>query len=850
MLRRRNGESVFTQHNTARYTTTRYTTTRTLRCEHDLLTHARRHGGHSVPEPHLQSALRGARLNAGQRDMVRSFAQSTRRLQLALAPAGAGKTTAMRVLANAWRNSGGRVFAFAPSARAAQELGDTIGARPHTLHQLTTAHAASDAARIFGFRPGDLVVIDEAAMAGTHTLHQVVTYALDHGADVRLVGDNHQLGAVEAGGAVTLIARDVGADRLHEIVRFTDAAEAHASLRIRDGNPHGLDHYLNHGRARGGSRETMRNAAHRRWRADLDEGLHALLIVPTHDDVVALNLQARAQRIRRGAVDDHSSIALADGTRASTGDHIVTRRNQRRLTVGRDDFVKNGDTWRVTAVHADGSITAEGHPGRVVLPAPYVAAHVELAYAATVHRVQGMTSDTAHILVPDTMSRQQLYTGITRGRHSNHLYVVTHHHVADQHQETPPARTAREVFTGVLDRSGTETSATEMLLRTLHETDSLATLVLRYNHAARYGDTDRYLDTIRRHVPTVVHRPAEPALIQTLRNAFDLGWHLDHLLTNPYLVDGLHEGRDPAALLSWRIDQHITHHTPPPPAVEPNPPDITRWRRLMTTAAPHTDTREDEWNKVWQAAARGKHDGLNPDAAIIDAAGRLAARTENPHLPDDRYTAAVIAAALADQQHRGHGYQPALPWLARIDFTTIDQHDGLRDYLRELNTTIATRTAELRDTTTREQPPWTAGLGARPTNTELASRWDRLAGLATAYRETHHITDTDPQSPLGKKPDSAGLRTRAWEQLTNEWRPNVTTPNDPTGRRAANQSAINALRDQIAELREDSRDFALDRHDDRRRADDVRRQSAVNSRDTDEHIEPDGREDRHTGLGY
>lgn len=215
-------------------------------------------------------------------------------------------------------------------------------------------------------------------------------------------------------------------------------------------------------------------------------------------------------------------------------------------------------------MHADGSITAEGHPGRVVLPAPYVAAHVELAYAATVHRVQGMTSDTAHILVPDTMSRQQLYTGITRGRHSNHLYVVTHHHVADQHQETPPARTAREVLTGVLDRSGTETSATEMLLRTLHETDSLATLVLRYNHAARYGDTDRYLDTIRRHVPAVVHRPAEPALIQTLRNAFDLGWHLDHLLTNPYLVDGLHEGRDPAALLSWRIDQHITHHTPPP----------------------------------------------------------------------------------------------------------------------------------------------------------------------------------------------------------------------------------------------------------------------------------------------
>ena len=41
---------------------------------------------------------------------------------------------------------------------------------------------------------------------------------------------------------------------------------------------------------------------------------------------------------------------------------------------------------------------ADGH-GRVVLPADYVAEHVELGYASTAYTTQGRTVDTAHVLV-------------------------------------------------------------------------------------------------------------------------------------------------------------------------------------------------------------------------------------------------------------------------------------------------------------------------------------------------------------------------------------------------------------------------------------------------------------------
>jgi conjugative relaxase-like TrwC/TraI family protein len=568
LLRRRSGESVFEEHNARRYTTEQ-----TLREEFALVSFARLPGGHRLAPETVQAAIGTEALNAGQRRMVTEFARSGRRLQLALAPAGTGKTTAMRVLAQAWRSAGGRVYAFGPSARAAQELGEAIDARPHTLHQVTTALAVGTGTQAYAFRPGDLIIIDEAAMAGTHTLHTVVDYALSRGADIRLVGDDKQLGAVEAGGAIRLIAHDVGAVRFREVVRFHDPHQAAASLHIRSGSPAGLEYYFDQGWVAGGSRETMRDAAQRAWRHDLDAGRQSLLIVPTNDDVVWLNLQARAQRITRGDVWDTTPVPLHDGTHASAGDWIVTRHNSRLLSVfGGRDFVKNGDTWEVTAVRHDNSLEVAhlAHQGTTVLPADYVAVHVELAYATTVNRTQGMTSErSAHTLVPQTMTREQLYPAVTRAREDNRLYVETHQHVIDDHRETPPERDARDVLVGVLNHSDPESAATEELRQSLGSEESLATLVARYNYAARLGSAERLSELIARHAPSAVDHPAEPALIQTLRNAEDLGWHAEQLLAAALATGELTGAHDPAAVLQWRITRTLQHHQPSAPVVAP-----------------------------------------------------------------------------------------------------------------------------------------------------------------------------------------------------------------------------------------------------------------------------------------
>jgi conjugative relaxase-like TrwC/TraI family protein len=121
-LRRRDGQSVY-----ATPAATQYTSQRILWAEQRLIDTAGRLGGrtvdaNSVTFALLQSLANHEPLNPGQQLLVQEMATSGRQLQLAIAPAGTGKTTAMRALAAAWTSSGGNVLGLAPSAAAAEEL--------------------------------------------------------------------------------------------------------------------------------------------------------------------------------------------------------------------------------------------------------------------------------------------------------------------------------------------------------------------------------------------------------------------------------------------------------------------------------------------------------------------------------------------------------------------------------------------------------------------------------------------------------------------------------------------------------------------------------------------------------
>ena len=92
------------------------------------------------------------------------------------------------------------------------------------------------------------MIIDEARMANTLSLDAAVQFAIGRGASVRLVGDDQQLAAIGAGGVLRDIQHSHGAHQLTELHRFTNPAEAAASLAVREGKPTALNFYLNQDR--------------------------------------------------------------------------------------------------------------------------------------------------------------------------------------------------------------------------------------------------------------------------------------------------------------------------------------------------------------------------------------------------------------------------------------------------------------------------------------------------------------------------------------------------------------------------------------------------------------------------
>jgi hypothetical protein len=73
----------------------------------------------------------------------------------------------------------------------------------------------------------------------------------------------------------------------------------------------------------------------------------------------------------------------------------------------------------------DGAPGGERHGESMTLPADYVAQHVALGFASTVHAAQGVTVDTCHTVATTATGVEALYVGMTRGRHANTAHVVT-----------------------------------------------------------------------------------------------------------------------------------------------------------------------------------------------------------------------------------------------------------------------------------------------------------------------------------------------------------------------------------------------------------------------------------------
>jgi conjugative relaxase-like TrwC/TraI family protein len=540
-------------------------------------------------------------LSLDQALAVEQIATSGRRLDVLVGPAGTGKSTAMAGLRAAWEaeRGAGSVLGLAPSAAAAEVLAEALGIetentakwlhehrqQPERMERIARLRAALRAPRDPRRRPalhaelaraeqavarwrlraGQLVIVDEASLVGTFALEELVAAARDARAKVALVGDPAQLSAVDAGGMFAALVRDRGglAAELTDVRRFVNPWEREASVELRAGFRDAVDAYESHGRVAGGTRDEMLDALYGAWKEDIEEGKTSLMIAADLATVSELNARAQADRMVAGAVSGDGAM-LSGGATAGIGDQVVTRQNNRRLSTGKH-WVHNGDQWRVTGSHDDGSLTLQRRngSGQVHVPADYVREHVELAYASTAHRAQGRTVDTAHAMVGPNTTREVLYVSTTRGKEANRLYVDTHYDPDPQtsHDQALEPMTARDVLVGVLRNEGAEVAAHEAIRREQHEAESMERLSAEYLTLATDAQAERWDALLARSglsdaaLESVAASAARGPLFAGLRDAeargLDVGEALPKLVAGGSLVDAA----DVASVLHGRVDR-------------------------------------------------------------------------------------------------------------------------------------------------------------------------------------------------------------------------------------------------------------------------------------------------------
>lgn len=522
----------------------------------------------TAPSVALATVSRAARqpdqdgrvLTADQRRVVEKIAVSGLVVDVLIGPAGAGKTTTLGGLRRAWEAEHGEssVVGLAPSAAAADVLAGDLGIPTENTSKWLHEHSRG----AWRLTAGQLLIVDEASLAGTLALDRLATHAAEVGAKLLLVGDWAQLASVDAGGAFGLLARQrEDAPELVDVRRFAAAWEKKASLGLRLGDTDVLQDYQRHGRLVGGDLEDMLEAAYRAWQADRAAGYNSILIAETLEIVRDLNARARDDLILAGQVDA-DGVLLHDGNRAGAGDLVITRKNDRRLFTGRG-WVKNGDRWHVLAAHDDGSLTVQRagsrFAGTIVLSAAYVAADVELGYALTVHRAQGSTVDTAHAIVhSSSMTRESFYVGMTRGKASNIAYVATDQAHLEEHQQDEDV-TLTSVLNDVLSHEGAEKSAHETITTEQEAWSSIAHLADQYETIAQAAQAEHVAGLLtgaglaETLLDETIASESYGSLVAEVRRVAANGHRPQAVLAAVIRAGGLDQADDPAGLLRSRI---------------------------------------------------------------------------------------------------------------------------------------------------------------------------------------------------------------------------------------------------------------------------------------------------------
>jgi len=372
------------------------------------------------PKVKLPAKTHDHTLSAAQRSAV-DASLGTHLLVLTGGP-GTGKTTTVRAIVQAHAALERSVALCAPTGRAAKRLSEAAGIEAKTIHRLLEWNPATGHFNRNQHMPleTDLILVDEASMLDVRLASQLLA-AIPRSATLVLVGDIDQLPPVGPGQPLRdlIASRICKTIRLHEVFRQAQQSAivrgAHAVLEGRMPEP------TTPGAKGDGDLFVIAATDPETITERLVQSLRRISVAYGFDPLADVQVMTP---MRRGPLGTNklnevlqeafnpSKQPSAVPTSFRAGDKVMQLRNDY------DKDVYNGDLGEVHRI--EGGVTYVLFDGREVQYKPEDLDAISLAYACTVHKVQGSEFPAAVIVLHNAhymlLNRALLYTALTRAK--------------------------------------------------------------------------------------------------------------------------------------------------------------------------------------------------------------------------------------------------------------------------------------------------------------------------------------------------------------------------------------------------------------------------------------------------
>ena len=364
--------------------------------------------------------------------MVRDLCQGGHGVALVVGRAGTGKTFALGIARHAWQLDGYRLLAAAPTGIATMSLQgegfEDVATCDRLLGDLDRGREQLDAQTV--------LVVDEAGMVGSRKLARLLEHAHQAQAKVVLVGDDRQLAAIDAGGGFRALRLRLGASELTENRRQHQAWEREALELVRSGLvEEAVAAYQAHDRVvAADSKPAATLALLQDWwtayqHAERDPSQEVIVLAARRAEVDRLNTACQELLAARGRLGPER--LQVEDRQLAVGDRVVCGHNAIA-----ELEVANGSRGIITALDPQArtlTLRLDGTDGQeITLPRSYLDGRgrgernprVDLAYATTGHRAQGLTRGRALVRLTGSEDVNWLYVQLSRARQDTRLYAV------------------------------------------------------------------------------------------------------------------------------------------------------------------------------------------------------------------------------------------------------------------------------------------------------------------------------------------------------------------------------------------------------------------------------------------